>query len=407
MQVDRMRRIDRWVGIPLCFVFTCFEFLTRPFKRQQKRQEPKKILFIELSEMGSIVLAYSLFKKTQALYPEAELYFLTFAENRYALDLLQVIPENKVITIKADSLSRFIFTLLKAIREMRKHKIDLVLDMELFARVSALLSYLSGARSRVGYYRFHTEGLYRGELLTHKVQYNPHIHMAYNLLNLIYAYSSQSQDPPLPKIPITESDLLRPQHEATEEEQRKVLTKIASLETAEIPQKKIILLNPNASDMVPLRKWPLENYIKLARRLLENPQVQIILTGTQAENTKAEEIRKTLDSPRCLNLAGQTTFPELMTLYTIADILVTNDSGPVHFSSLADIHSLALFGPETPKLYGPLGKSHHVFYSNYSCSPCVSAFNHRKSPCNNNLCLQAITVDEIYNRIQSILSEIA
>ena len=407
MQVDRMRKIDRWVGIPLCFVFTCFEYLTRPFKRRQKRQDPQKIMFIELSEMGSIVLAYSLFNKTQALYPEAELYFLTFVDNRYALDLLQVIPEKKVLTINAGSFFGFIFSSLKAIRDMRKHKIDLVLDMELFARVSALLSYLSGARSRIGYYRFHTEGLYRGELLTHKVQYNPHIHMAYNLLNLIYAYSSPSQDPPLPKISITKSDLLRPQHGASEEEQNKLLTKIESLETAKISQKKIILLNPNASDMIPLRKWPLENYIQLAHRLLENPQVQIILTGTQAENAKAEAIRNTLESPRCLNLAGQTTFPELMTLYTLADILVTNDSGPVHFSSMADIHSLALFGPETPKLYGPLGKNHHVFYSNYSCSPCVSAFNHRKSPCDNNLCLQAITVDEVFDRIQRILSEIS
>ena len=407
MQVDRMRKVDRWVGIPLCFVFTCFEYLTRPFKRRQKRQDPQKIMFIELSEMGSIVLAYSLFKKTQALYPEAELYFLTFVDNRYALDLLQVIPENKVLTINAGTFFGFIFSSLKAIRDMRKHKIDLVLDMELFARVSALLSYLSGARSRIGYYRFHTEGLYRGELLTHKVQYNPHIHMAYNLLNLIYAYSSPSQDPPLPKISITKSDLLRPQHGASEEEQNKLLTKIESLETAAISQKKIILLNPNASDMIPLRKWPLENYIQLAQRLLENPQVQIILTGTQAENAKAEAIRNTLESPRCLNLAGQTTFPELMILYTLADILVTNDSGPVHFSSMADIHSLALFGPETPKLYGPLGKNHHVFYSNYSCSPCVSAFNHRKSPCDNNLCLQAITVDEVFDRIQRILSKIS
>jgi len=406
MQVDLMRKVDKWLGIPLCFFFTCFEYLARLFRSKVEKHSPERILFIELSEMGSIVLAYSLFRKAQTLYPKAELYFLTFAQNRYALDLLKVIPEENVFTIDSGSLKGFVFTYLQAIRDARKQKIDTILDMELFARVSTLISYLSGARSKVGYYRYHNEGLYRGELLTHRVEYNPQIHMAYNLLNLIYALDSHLQDIPLPKRPLSESDLLLPHFEATDEEKEKVLAKLDQAGGSDSSRKKLILLNPNASDMIPLRKWPLDNYIELARRLLENPQVRIVLTGTEAEKTKAEDIRNSLNSERCLNLAGLTTFSELMTLYSIADLLVTNDSGPVHFSSLTDIHSLALFGPETPKLYGPLGKNNHVFYADFSCSPCVSAFNHRKSPCQNNLCLQSIAVDEIFDRIQKILSEI-
>jgi ADP-heptose:LPS heptosyltransferase len=276
--------------------------------------------------------------------------------------------------------------------------------MELFARISTLLSYLSGAKIRIGYHRFHNEGLYRGGLITHKVEYNPHIHMAYNLLNLLYACGSPPQELPLPKRPVTEDDLLLPRYAASEDEKKGVRAKLAMERESESGQNTIILLNPNASDLIPLRKWPLDNYIQLARKLLENPQIEIVLTGTAAEKAKAEAIRKTLASPRCLNLAGKTTFTELMSLYCLADILVTNDSGPVHFSSLTDIHTVALFGPETPKLYGPLDKNHLILYSDYSCSPCVSAFNHRKSPCHNNLCLQAITVEDVFNQIQTILS---
>ncbi|NOR16037.1 MAG: hypothetical protein GQ544_10045, partial [Candidatus Aminicenantes bacterium] len=99
MQVDLMRRVDKWLGIPLCFFFTCCEYLAKLFRAKQEKHSPEKILFIELSEMGSIVLAYSLFKKTQALYPGAELHFLTFSPNRHALDLLKVIPEENVLTI--------------------------------------------------------------------------------------------------------------------------------------------------------------------------------------------------------------------------------------------------------------------------------------------------------------------
>lgn len=404
MQVELMRRIDKWVGIPLCFLLTCGVRLGGLFRRRQKGPGPQKILFIELSEMGSIVLAYSLFKETQALYPAAELFFLTFADNRYALDLLQVIPEDKVLTIQARTAFSFVLTSFKAILVMRKLKIDTVLDMELFARISTLLSYLSGARTRVGYYRYHNEGLYRGELLTHRVTYNPHIHMAHNLLDLICALD-YSQEQPLPKRPVEKGELTLPRFEASDEEKSRVRAKLDLGGDVESLQHRLILLNPNASDMIPLRKWPLENYVQLAQRLLKDPQVKIVLTGTAAERAKAEEIKNTLANPRCLNLAGHTSFSELMTLYTLADILVTNDSGPVHFSSLTDIHTLALFGPETPNLYGPLGKNHHVFYTHYSCSPCVSAYNHRKSPCQNNLCLQAITVDEIYSGIQKILRD--
>ena len=78
-----------------------------------------------------------------------------------------------------------------------------------------------------------------------------------------------------------------------------------------------------------------------------------------------------------------------MVLYTMADILVTNDSGPGHFASMTDIDTVVLFGPETPALYGPLGDS-HVLWNGLACSPCVDPFIHRISPCNDNVCMSSI-----------------
>ena len=80
----------------------------------------------------------------------------------------------------------------------------------------------------------------------------------------------------------------------------------------------------------------------------------------------------------------------------MADVLVTNDSGPGHFSSMTDITSIVLFGPETPDVFGPLGPHTHVVRSNLACSPCVNVYNHRFSPCTNNVCMQQIEVDEVY-----------
>ncbi|PIT93873.1 hypothetical protein COU00_02030, partial [Candidatus Falkowbacteria bacterium CG10_big_fil_rev_8_21_14_0_10_43_11] len=96
---------------------------------------------------------------------------------------------------------------------------------------------------------------------------------------------------------------------------------------------------------------------------------------------------------------------ELIDLYNIADVLVTNDSGPAHFASLTPIKNFVFFGPETPKLYAPLGKNTHIFYSDFPCSPCLSAFNHRHTSCKDNKCLLVISVEEVYQAVTKELAE--
>jgi ADP-heptose:LPS heptosyltransferase len=403
MNIDRMRLIDRKVGIPLCFILSVVHTVQKFFRKPSVIEQPKKILFIEMSEMGSIVLAYSLLKKTRERYPRASLYFLTFKETRYAVDIFRFFSEDNIVSIDSKNIFRFLVSTLKAIKKLRKEKIDLALDLELFARFTALLSYLCRAKNRIGYHRFHNEGLYRGNLLTHRVPFNPHIYMAFNMLNLIYAADSSPDKVPLTKFPIHKEDIAVPKAEISAGAQEAMLSKLAA-ENNEVTQaKKMILVNPNSSDIVPLRRWPLERYIELVRRLLGHEGTYVVVTGVESEKEDAGRICQEVGSKKCLNFAGKTTFSELIDLYNIADILITNDSGPVHFSSMTDIQTFVFFGPETPKLYGPLREKAHVFYSDFSCSPCVSAFNHRKSACNNNECLKAISVQSVYQEIVPFL----
>ena len=404
MNVGFMRSVDRKLGIPLCFFLSCVHGLRRIFSQPRLIRNPEKILFIELSEIGSMVLAYSLFKKTKEMFPEAALYFLTFKENRHAVDILGIIPGENVITVSSRNFFSFFFSSISAIRKLRRLKISAALDMELFARFTAILSYLSGAKNRVGYFKYHNEGLYRGNFLTHKVAFNPHIHMSQNLLNLIYALRSSSQDAPLTKRSLSDEDIVIPRIQASQDSRMRILKKLQEKNKDITSDKKIVLLNPNVSDIVPVRRWPLENYIELAKRLLQHEGVFIIVTGVKSEKEHADDLCQAVGSERCLNLAGKTTFFELIDLYHIADILITNDSGPVHFSVMTDIKTFAFFGPETPGLYGPLGKNCRVFYSGYSCSPCLSAFNHRKSPCRDNRCLKDITVEEVYREVKGLIT---
>ena len=169
--------------------------------------------------------------------------------------------------------------------------------------------------------------------------------------------------------------------------------------------KRIVLLNANASDIVPLRKWSTDNFVEVGRKLLEDSKVTIILTGSFLEQPKCEILLREINPDRVINLAGKTTFRELITLYSISDLLITNDSGPVHFASTTDIPILALFGPETPKIFGPMSPNAKVISMELACSPCISVFNQKKSYCNDNQCMKNISVKMVIREAQKIIGK--
>ena len=89
----------------------------------------------------------------------------------------------------------------------------------------------------------------------------------------------------------------------------------------------------------------------------------------------------------------------------VADLFMTSDSGPPHFAALTDIPTIVLFGPETPALYGPLSDNVRSVHLGLHCSPCVSAFNHRDTPCRDNRCMQEIEPDKILEMALETLGE--
>ena len=85
-----------------------------------------------------------------------------------------------------------------------------------------------------------------------------------------------------------------------------------------------------------------------------------------------------------------------MVLYCLSEVMVTNDSGPAHYSTLTSIDVITLFGPETPAVFGARTPRSHILWANLVCSPCVNAFNDRQSACCRNVCMERITVDEVF-----------
>ena len=407
---NTMRAIDHWVGVPLCAVVSPVVALVDGFKNIFSRgsQTPRKLLFIELSEMGSAILVDPAMRNAQAR--GAELFFLIFKSNRASLTLLNTVKPENIFTIDSSSLSGLIKDTLQFLILARKHRIDTVIDLELFSRFTALLTGLCGARRRVGYHIFHGEGLWRGFMLTRKVHYNPHIHITKNFLSLIHAAFANEIEVPFSKIHIADSEvqleqaIIDPVSLNTVREQIEKLSKDAGIEFTQGKQR-LILVNPNASDLLPQRRWAQQRFSELVQGLHQRfPLDLILITGSPSEFDYVEKVRVVANVKNALNFAGQVSFAQLPPLYTLSDVMVTNDSGPGHFSAVTPLRTVVLFGPETPALYGSIGKSIAIT-ANLACSPCVSAANHRKTPCHDNVCMQAITVSQVLEKMEYQLHE--
>jgi ADP-heptose:LPS heptosyltransferase len=322
-------------------------------------------------------------------------YFIALEENRFILDLLGVIPEQNVITVSFKNLPTLMCSALGAIRRLRGMNLDAAVDLEFFSRGSAALTCMSGARQRAGFHAFFGAGPYRGDLMTHRLLYNPHRHTSEAFLSLVEAL----QQPPamLPTFGFVPGVITEPPQFAPAPDEVAQVKEIVRAGGASPP---LILLNPNASDLLPLRRWPSGRYVELARQLLAKfPEVRVGLTGAPDEVAATGELVRQVGSNRCVSFAGRTTLRQLLVLYTLADVLVTNDSGPAHFATLTPIRVVTLFGPETPALFAARTPRNTVLWAGIVCSPCVNAYNNRQSPCRNNICMQAITVEQVFAEV--------
>lgn len=401
MNIDFQRAVDRIAGVPICGLLSWFEIFKRSlFGDPVVAAQPKRILIILLSEMGSLVLAQPMFAKLKQQYPEATLHILMFAKNREVLDLLDVMPREHVITLNDKSLGQFIPDILNAIRLMRSLNFDVVIDCELFTRVSSIFAYLSGAPVRVGFHPHTQEGLYRGSFITHPVMYNPYRHLTQQFMTMVAAIESSGT--PIAKgasVELSAPPLLQ----FADGELQQVGEKLRA-DFPVVVGKKLVLVYPDGG-ILPIRAWPSEYYKQLCAELLKEGYA-VALIGLPDAKPLAQEIVNHCAHISCIDLTGYTkSVRHLLAIFNHAELLITNDGGPGQFAALTRLPTLVFFGPETPALYSPLAPNIHCLYKGLSCSPCLTAYNHRNSPCDgNNQCLKQITPEQVLAKARELLS---
>ena len=408
MNIDAQRWIDRWVGIPLCAAVSAFDAVKNRFSPvTDKAIAPRAIVVILLSEMGSLVLAHEMFARLKTRYPSAQLHALLFSKNREILDLMQVIAPANVHTVDDKSLPGLLRSLWKALAGLRRAKVDVAIDCELFSRISSLLSFASGASVRVGFHRHTQEGLYRGSHLNRPVPYNPYQHISAQFLTLARAIDSTAV--PKSKLPVMVQTKAPPHVQLDAALISGIEVRLAT-DFPAIAGRPLVLVYPGGG-ILPIRAWPLTSYTALCQGLAADG-CAVAVIGLKEDQALARalvaSVKATDAASPVIDLTGYTrSIAELLALFYKARLLVTNDGGPGQFAALTPIWTVMLFGPETPALYAPLTPNCYSFYSQWPCSPCLTAYNHRSSFCDgDNQCLKVIAPEIVLAKARECLASV-
>jgi lipopolysaccharide heptosyltransferase II len=392
LSVDRQRWLDRVIGRPLCGLLT---LLHRARSGDAPPREVRRILVVLLSEMGALVLTRPMFDRLRDRYPAANIYVLCSQQNAAALDLLDLIPRDQVFVVRSGSVGMLVRDSARALRGIRALGMDVVLDLELFARISAIYAGLCGAPIRVGFHRHTQEGLYRGDFFNRPVLYNPYRHIAEQFVTLADAIEGGGT-PTVKRLPMLQAPALPPMRlrPGEVEDARRKLHR----DHPGVAGKPLVFVCPGAG-LLPLRAWPVSSYARVAEDLVGHG-CAVAIVGLPEDKPLARQIQAACTGDGCIDLTGYTaSVRDLAVLLHLGSLLITADGGTGHFAALTPIPSIVLYGPETPALYGPLSDRTVTLYKGLTCSPCLTAYNHRRSPCDgDNQCMKLIAPEEVLAR---------
>ncbi len=158
----------------------------------------------------------------------------------------------------------------------------------------------------------------------------------------------------------------------------------------------LIGMNPGAA-YGSAKCWPPEKFKELASRLVARKDTVVVFFGDASMDLLIKQICQGLPES-VMNLAGVTSLRELACIIKSCDVLVTNDSGPMHIGSAFNVPLIAFFGSTDLEKTGPYGQSEAVIHKKVSCSPCFK----RVCPIDFR-CMKEITVDEVYDRVRKLL----
>lgn len=162
------------------------------------------------------------------------------------------------------------------------------------------------------------------------------------------------------------------------------------------------------------KHWPVKHFSDLIKKLHSLPNLKIFLVGGDTEKGICSELAKDL---RCIDLCGQTHLHQLATLMRASQLVIGNESGPLHLATALDCKAILLYGPVSEITYGPFTNSPALeegaispfsltsrqipLFHNTPCRPCYH--NYRAPQCENRICLNELMPETVYQCTLALL----
>jgi ADP-heptose:LPS heptosyltransferase len=343
----------------------------------------KTIAICKFKGLGSIIQATPLILNLKNKYKDAEIIFVTTPGNKEFLKKINQI--NTIVCLDDKNMFRLLVTFFSSIIFLIRKRIDVYVDLEIYSNFSSLYTTLTISKNRIGYYLRSSE--YRLGIYTHMMYFNTSVPISRIYLQMARLLNCTE---------ISEELF----HLKSEVDLKELLSQWGILNHSE----KYIVINVNASDLRLERRWAAENYVELIIQLKEKyPDCIFLLIGGKAEVGYVNELYLKIPNPQNVyNIAGLTNIEQLICIIQYTQVLITNDTGPMHIAMACKTKALALFGPCSPIQYGNNPYCIPIYMKVY-CSPCVHEFE--TSPCNgNNQCMKLINVSEVLTTLNKALA---
>ncbi len=343
----------------------------------------KKVAIIKLAEMGASVHAFPSISHLQNSYGKDSIFLVCLKGYEEIFRTGNLMDEENIFCIRTYNPFLCIYDIFLLRFHFKKYDIDTVLDLNFFTRIGALLGLYVGAKNRLGYSLKNKKDLY-----TYSLWFEDSLHISQYYKKLIES--------------VTENEV------KDDPDFYSNLNKIKANIRYGLPQNcEIILINMNLSDSLPLRKWPVEHYQKLII-LLNTTQsnFHFVLIGIKEDIKKSDKFIKGLSISNITSLVGKTQeLANLFEIYSISKLLISSDSGLIHFSKFfPDLKLISLFGPETPVLFSPSKENGVDLFKNIECSPCFHPTNNCSSKCVDNQCMKQISPYEVFEVAKNLLN---
>ena len=344
--------------------------------------DPKRILIIKPSSLGDIIHALPTLAALRSRFPEAWIAWLVKHEWAEILDRNPLL--NEVLAVNFH-----VWHLWGLIHTIRKKKFDLVVDLQGLFR-SAFIARLAGASMVVGFAHGREASPW---LYTHRVALPIPVGQSWRLWNMHAVDRNLAVAKFLGAKPAIPSFWL-PNHE----EDRQIVNGWLT-DAGVTVDDRLVAIAPLTRQV--MKNWPLERFIQVAQALMNIGQVKILLIGT-ADQHVSHQFEAAV-GVRLVNWMGKTCVRQFRVIFERVQLVIANDSAPLHSAAACGIPTVAIFGPTNPAATGPYGMHHgaHLLTSPLPCRPCG------QRTCRNEQqleCLTSISVQDVVRSAEGLLA---